>query len=44
MTVPRFRIAWLMTIVAIVAMDFGAVRAGLKVRRQLPLQPQEFSC
>jgi hypothetical protein len=32
---PRLRIAWLMAIVAMAALHFGAVRAGLEVRRHL---------
>jgi hypothetical protein len=35
LNMPHFRIAWLMAVVAIAALNFGAVRAGLKVRNQL---------
>ena len=28
MKVPRFRIAWVMVVVAIAALDFGAIRAA----------------
>ena len=34
MRIPRFRIAWLAAIVALAAVDFAAIREGVRIRHQ----------